>query len=288
MRLQEYTVDTCSTSALGNVGRIIVLNRLNSVAYQKSADVQDRLFSIYLIVFFIVTSSILVPVAALLRLVTLPFDRNLRALHKLSCFWGGLYTWANPRWNVTIEGKEKVRGDVAYVIVSNHQSLVDILAAYRLFIHFKWVAKDELFKVPFIGWNMRLNRYMRIRRGDLESIRRMMRDCASALRSGSSVFLFPEGTRSLTGKVGKFRAGAFRLAKEEQVPILPIAIQGSIDALPKGRLVVQGVHHITVRVLDEIPSSVVSGSSPRELAESIRRIIADELMEMRNNEDTTR
>src|SRR5262245_66447386 len=113
--------------------------------------------------FLTVTSIALFPVAVVVWAVTRPFDRRLRALHLFTCFWASLYTWTNPAWRVHIDGREKIRRGEAYVMVANHQSLLDILVLFRLFVHFKWVSKIENFRIPLIGWNMRLNRYIPLR-----------------------------------------------------------------------------------------------------------------------------
>ena len=104
--------------------------------------------------------------ALLIWLVTSPFDPRLRALHLYSCAWASIYTYVFPYWRVSVRNRERLRNDVAYVVVSNHQSLLDILVLFRLYRHFKWVSKEVIFRLPFIGWNMTLNRYIPIRRGD--------------------------------------------------------------------------------------------------------------------------
>jgi 1-acyl-sn-glycerol-3-phosphate acyltransferase len=114
-------------------------------------------------------------------------------------FWACLYLWIVPAWSVTTAGRHKIRRGATYIVVSNHQSQLDILVAFHLFFPFKWVSKAEVFNLPFIGWNMVLNRYIRLKRGDKESIRQMMAACEKALARGCSVFFFPEGTRSRTG-----------------------------------------------------------------------------------------
>jgi len=153
------------------------------------------LFSVVFWVFLTLTSLLCFPIAVLVWAVTVPFDRRLRALHLFTCFWASLYTWFNPFWPVTIEGKEHIRRDGTYVMVANHQSLLDILVLFRLFVHFKWVSKEEIFRVPCVGWNMRMNRYIPLRRGDKASVMEMMRRCAETLAEGSSIMMFPEGTR---------------------------------------------------------------------------------------------
>src|SRR5882724_3689912 len=190
-------------------------------------------FSALFWAFLSVTSILLFPVALLVWAVTRPFDRRLLILHRFTCFWGSLYTWANPAWPVTVAGREKIRRDESYVMVANHLSLLDILVLFRLFRHYKWVSKVENFRIPFIGWNMRLNRYIELRRGDRSSVVRMMRQCLAALAQGSSIMMFPEGTRSPDGRMRSFKTGAFEIAQAARVPILPIAIEGTARALPK-------------------------------------------------------
>src|SRR4030095_1060293 len=85
------------------------------------------------------------PVAVCTCLVTAPFAPRRAILHRFTCFWASLYTWLNPAWPVRIDGRERVRPGVTYVMVANHQSFLDILALFRLFVHFKWVSKIEIF-----------------------------------------------------------------------------------------------------------------------------------------------
>ena len=203
--------------------------------------------------FLVLSSILLFPVALLLWAVTAPLDRRRVLLHRFTCFWASLYTWLNPAWRVEVHGREKIRRDAAYVIVANHQSLLDILVLFRLFVHFKWVSKIENFRVPCIGWNMSLNRYIKLQRGSRESVAQMMRECERTLAEGSSVMIFPEGTRSRDGRLQAFKPGAFALAQQARAAILPIVVEGTARALPKRGFVLQGRHAIRVRVLDEIP-----------------------------------
>ncbi|MFQ5570245.1 MAG: lysophospholipid acyltransferase family protein [Rhodothermales bacterium] len=237
----------------------------------------SRLLSISFLAFFALSSAILYPMAVVIWLCTIAFDRRLVLLHLFTSFWGSLYLWTMPAWSVSIEGRHRIRKGVTYVVVSNHQSSVDILVAFRLFFPFKWVSKAEMFKVPFIGWNLVLNRYIKLKRSDRKGIRKMLEDCEKTLARGSSVYLFPEGTRSETGEVKRFKPGAFALAKKMKVPILPIAIIGSKDALPKHSLTIRGKHHIKVKVLEEIPHDHFAEMPVDELSERVRRRIADEV-----------
>jgi 1-acyl-sn-glycerol-3-phosphate acyltransferase len=144
------------------------------------------------------------------------------------------------------------------VIISNHQSFLDILVLFRLHAHYKWVSKAEMFRIPCIGWNMTLNRYVKLVRGDAASIARMMDTCQRHLVDGSSVLIFPEGTRSVDGRLKPFKHGAFTLAQRAGAPILPLVIEGTANALPKHGFVLRGHHAIRVRVLDPVPAAAIA------------------------------
>lgn len=234
-----------------------------------------RLYSSLFWAFLVASSIALFPVALAIWAVTAPFDRRLVVLHRFTCFWGSLYTWVNPLWPVQVFGREKIRAGETYVMVANHLSLLDILVLFRLFRHFKWVSKIENFKIPCIGWNMRLNRYIPLRRGDRESVIQMMGACEQTLAEGNSIMMFPEGTRSVTGELKEFKPGAFELALKTRKPILPIVLSGTSNALPKRGFVLQGRHPITVTVLDPIPPARFEGMSAKELTEQVRGVIAE-------------
>lgn len=238
-----------------------------------------RVLSLLFWTFLTVSSILLFPVAVLIWAVTAAFDRRLVLLHRFTCFWASLYTWFNPAWPVTVEGREKIRDDRAYVIVVNHQSLIDIFVLFRIFRHFKWVSKIENFRIPCIGWNMRLNRYIELRRGDHESVLRMMQACERTLGEGNSIMMFPEGTRSQDGRLRAFKPGAFSLALSTRSPLLPIILEGTGNALPKRGFVLRGRHPIRLRVLDEIPYESFASRSVEQLTTQVRNLFARELGE---------
>ncbi len=241
----------------------------------------ELLISYGFIAFIALTSVFFFLFSLLIWFLTAPFDRRLSLLHLYSCLWASLYIWMMPAWRVCVSGREKIRKDATYMIVSNHQSQVDILAAFMLFVPFKWVSKIEVFRLPFIGWNMMLNRYIALKRGERDSIQKMMARCEKTLAAGNSIYMFPEGTRSATGKVRSFKAGAFTLAKKMEVPILPVVINGSRDALPKNSLVVRGKHRIRVQVLDEIPYARFCDLSVAQTSEMVRDLIMSHVEEHR-------
>jgi 1-acyl-sn-glycerol-3-phosphate acyltransferase len=219
------------------------------------------------------------PIAVLIWLPSLVIDRRRRVLHLFTCFWASLYTWLNPVWNVKILHRERIVTDRPTVMVANHLSLLDILILFRLFTHFKWVSKIENFRVPAIGWNMSLNGYVPLKRGDRNSVIRMMRQCERTIAEGNSIMMFPEGTRSTSGRMRPFKTGAFELAIASRVPIQPLVIKGSGDALPKRGFVLQGRHRISVTVLDAIMPEAFEGMSAEDLTEHVKALIADELGE---------
>jgi len=233
-----------------------------------------RLYSVLFWAFLALSSIALFPVALLLWAVTAPFDRRKRVLHLFTCFWASLYTWLNPVWQVTVEGRERLRSDRPCVYVANHLSLLDILVIFRIFTHFKWVSKVENFRVPFIGWNMHLNGYIPLRRGDRESVVRMLEACERTLSEGSSIMMFPEGTRSPTRRMREFKPGAFELALRTGVPVQPLVLEGTAHALPKRGFVLQGRHPIRITVLDPIPPESFAGQSAEELSRRARAAIA--------------
>ncbi len=237
----------------------------------------NQLIALIYILFIVGSCVTLFFVALFIWLVTYFFDRRLVFLHYFTSCWAYLYVWLMPAWRVCFEGRQNIQKK-PYIIVSNHQSLLDILVIYGLFFPFKWVSKIEIFKIPFIGWNMYLNKYIGLQRGDRQSSEDMFKQAAGHVRQGSSVYFFPEGTRSKTGELRPFKVGAFLLAKKLRVPILPIMIDGTKNALPKHSLSFHGKHSIRVKVLPEIEPDAFTDKSPEQLAEYVRELIEGSLL----------
>lgn len=232
---------------------------------------------------FVVASSIVIFLgASVLWVLTFPFDRRLWLQHRYSCFWASLYLWINPFWPMRIEGRDKIDPSKVYIAVSNHQSMLDILVIHSLFFHFKWVSKKENLYIPFVGWNMILNRYVVIDRASRKSFLRMMRDCRRHIRKGSSIMIFPEGTRSVDGKIRAFKEGAFRLAHQMKCPVLPIVLDGTGESLPKKGFVIRKKTPIKIRVLDPIMPSGFEDDGPRELGDRVREMMESALADMRH------
>ena len=227
---------------------------------------------------FMVVSSILIfPFALVVWLITVPFDRRRWVIHRFTSLWASLYTWLNPAWRVRVIGRERLYEDGPTVLVANHNSLLDILVLFRLQSHFRWVSKQENFRVPCVGWNMTLCDYIPLRRGDALSVQAMMRHCDRAIRGGNSIMMFPEGTRSSTDQMRPWKPGAFQIAERNGVPIQPIVVRGTAEALPKRGFILQGRHAITIEILDPIPADEVAARSVEEMTEHVRAILVDAL-----------
>jgi 1-acyl-sn-glycerol-3-phosphate acyltransferase len=157
-----------------------------------------------------------------------------------------------PPWRVRVTGRELLDPARPYIFVANHQSLFDILALFWLRRQFKWVAKDSLFAIPFLGWAMSAAGYIRLVRGRPSSIRASYDEARRWLTRRMSVCFFPEGTRSVTGQTGPFKNGAFKLSMETGVPVVPIAIAGTRELLQRGgwRVALQG--RVEVRILPPV------------------------------------
>jgi 1-acyl-sn-glycerol-3-phosphate acyltransferase len=236
-----------------------------------------RAFSVVSWAFSVAVMPPLFAIALAIWAVTLPFDRRRVVLHLFSCVWGSLYVWLNPLWRLRVEGREKLPWKGPAILVANHLSLLDILVVYDLFRPFKWVAKEELFRVPFVGWTLLINDYVPVKRGAHESVKRMMEHCRAHLDRGMPILMFPEGTRSKDGRLQAFKDGAFKLAVEAGCPVYPVVITGTFEALPKHGLVIRQKMRATVRVLD--PLDPHAFQTPDALRAATRAVFAAELHE---------
>lgn len=213
------------------------------------------------------------PTMAIVRLVTSPWDK--------ARYWTGLlfrkaavvHQILNPLWSFHVVGTAPVNPRRPYVVVSNHESFVDILLIAHLPFEMKWLSKVEMFKIPVLGWLMRLADDIPVTRGERSSGSAALEACAERLSKRVSVMIFPEGTRSKDGSLQEFKDGAFRLAIEQQVPILPLAVHGTKTALRKNdwRL---GHADAEVRILDEIDTTGLTLADLDELKRRTRDAIA--------------
>ena len=210
------------------------------------------LLSLFFWLFVAISSIVLFNIALVIFFVTLLFDRRGKLLHLFSCFWAQLYFYLNPFWRLHIDGRSLLPWNDAAVLVANHQSVGDILVLYGLYRPFKWVSKASMFKVPFVGWNMVINRYVSLVRGNKDSIAKMMRDCKTWLDLKMPVLMFPEGTRSEDGEIKNFKDGAFRLAIDQNCPVFPIVLSGTRKTLPKHGIILRENAKCLVTILPAV------------------------------------
>lgn len=181
-----------------------------------------------------------------------PFDRKKKISHAMGFWWAEVITGLNPLWKMKVKDLKNFEQKRSFVIIANHQSMADIALLYKTHRQFKWVAKESLFSVPVFGWCMSAMKYIKLSRGEFGSIRDTYEVAAYWLKNDISVLFFPEGTRSPTGELSAFKNGAFKLALKEKKPILPIAISGTRNILPRGSWIFNNKINCCLKVLPAI------------------------------------
>jgi len=199
-----------------------------------------------------------------------------RKTHAFIHFWGRSCLWLGGV-NVEVQGRENIPSEKAAIYVSNHQSNADIPAIYAsLPIPFSWLAKQELFRVPLFGLAMKRAGCIPIDRTNRRAMMRTINAAGQQITSGTSVIIFPEGTRSPDGELQPFKKGALLIAAKAQVPVVPIAIRGSYQILPKHRWrMTPG--SITVNILPPLPTENLKSSDIEILTTEVRNRIAASL-----------
>jgi 1-acyl-sn-glycerol-3-phosphate acyltransferase len=232
----------------------------------------------------IIFITLALPVAILLWLISIPFDKRRLMNNRWMVIQGIVLTKMSPFWRVVVDGREKIDQNQAYVIVPNHQSMLDIVFFNMLHHRLRWVSKVEIFKVPIVGWEMRMVKYIELVRGNKASVMRMMEKCVESLQEGISIVIFPEGTRSLTGAIGKFKAGAFQIAVKTDKPLLPVLIDGTGDILPKKGLLFGNRRVVRIRVLDPIFPGNFKTGDPDELAAMVQTRMVSAMEQLRSEQ----
>jgi len=243
-----------------------------------------------LIVWFIgiCFAAITFPITFIIWLVVLPFDRERVVIHWVLMYESLILSYLIPIWSININGREKAIKGTTYIILSNHQSLLDILLLNCLRYRYKWISKIELTKVPVIGWYLKMADYIVINRGNEESKAEMLAKSYICLKKGISIMIFPEGTRSPDNEIGFFKRGAFQLAIQTNVPLLPVLVDGTGGILPKHGLVFGSGHEIRLRVLDPVYPDSFGTDNPEILALKICSLMTTELQVLRNKKNVTK
>ena len=209
---------------------------------------------------------------AVLFALTVPFDRERSCIHHASRLWGKAIFRMNPWWRMRVEGLDKIEKEKAYVVVVNHQSMLDIPLMYVLPFNFKWVSKREVYRWPIFGAVLWMHGDIAIERGTASAAKKMIHDCGEHIGRGTSVIIFPEGTRSRDGRVHRFKEGAFLAAKTLGAPILPCVSEGTGSVMSGWKF--RMPHAFTVRVLDPIPAEEVARTPLKEMTARVQATIA--------------
>ena len=207
-------------------------------------------------------------------LVTAPFDRGRYAAGRAFRRLAVASTWVNPYWRFRTEGVAIHDPRHPYVVVANHESYADIFLVSHLRWEMKWLAKDTIFRIPVMGWMMRMAGDVPIIRGSPGSGYQALEACRDRLSKRVSVMIFPEGTRTRTNELLPFKDGAFQLAISAGVPVIPIAIAGTRDAMAKGSFSFRRANAIC-RVLEPIPTDGMTAADVPALRELARQRISD-------------
>jgi len=208
----------------------------------------------------------------ILLLVTGAFDRGRYIVGYVFRRIGPVMATLNPLWSFRYSGAMPKNPRRPYVVVSNHESFADILLISHLPWEMKWLSKAELFRIPIMGWMMWLAGDIPVKRGFGPSAVEAMERCRKVLRQKVSVMIFPEGTRSKTAELLPFKDGAFRLAVEAGVPILPLALSGTGTALPKhGWRFGRSAAHL--RVLEPVETAGLTLADVPSLKARVRDLI---------------
>jgi len=173
------------------------------------------------------------PFIVLWRFLAWPFDRMNYAGGRLFRLVGVAMVKLTPRWHFSVRGEIPANPRNPYVVVANHESFADLPLLCFLPWEMKWLSKVEIMWIPVLGWEMWAAHDVGIKRGFATSARQAMAECRKRLEGKVSVMMFPEGTRSPTREMLPFRDGAFRLAIDSGVPILPVVIHGTRDAIAR-------------------------------------------------------
>jgi 1-acyl-sn-glycerol-3-phosphate acyltransferase len=214
-------------------------------------------------------------VAGILVIVLSFFVRSGNPLHKIARFWGRSILMVS-RIMVSVKGLSNIDSSAPYIYMPNHQSNFDIpVLLGHLTVQFRWLAKVELFKIPIFGRAMRKAGYISIDRYNRQSAIKSLNVAANKIKSGVSVLIFPEGTRSRDGKIRPFKKGGFVLAIDSGVPIVPVVITGTRSIMTKGKFRVNA-GHVNMVIHKPIDTSAYTRETKEALMESVRRVICDD------------
>lgn len=208
-------------------------------------------------------------------LVTAPFDKARYRAGRAFRHLAMMAVKLNPLWHFETDGTQPGNPRNPYIAVANHESYADIFLISHFPWEMKWLSKDAVFRIPVMGWMMRMASDIPIKRGKRESVVSAMAGCRDRLQKRVSVMIFPEGTRAPTEEMLPFKDGAFRLAVDNQVPILPIAVAGTRNCMAKHSFVFRRAR-AKARVLEPVPTAGLTLADVPALRDRVRALIDTE------------
>ncbi len=227
----------------------------------------------------LIIAPVLTLVTSILAIILVTFFKvSEESIQVLPRQWGRIIAWCSGV-KVVVNGGEKLQKGQPYIFAANHLSQFDIFAVQGfLNVSFRWLAKKELFEVPVFGKGMRKAGYIPVDRSKGRQALKSLYEAADQIAAGTSVIIFPEGTRSKDGKLHEFKSGAMVLAIKSGVPIVPVAINGTYQVLPKGKLLLQS-GKVKISIGEPIETSHLKGGQKKELAQQLQAEVAKMLGE---------
>ena len=220
------------------------------------------------------------PIVFLVWIATTPFDKGRYATGYTFRRLCVLHQWLNPMWKFKTSGQLPANKRNPYVMVSNHESFVDMLLLSHLKMEMKYLSKESFLRIPLVGWMMKMSGDVSVLRGDRSSGAAALIVCEKWLKRKMSVMIFPEGTRSFDGEMRSFKDGAFVLAIRTQTPMLPVVVHGTRSALRKSDWRM-GDTKAEVRVLEIIETTGMTLNDVPALRERVRDAMIAEIAKMR-------
>jgi 1-acyl-sn-glycerol-3-phosphate acyltransferase len=212
------------------------------------------------------------------------FSKTGDTPHKVAQAWARQVLWIGGI-RVNIRGLENITPGRSYIYMANHQSNYDIpVLLGRLPVQFRWLAKAELFKIPIFGYSMRGCGYISIDRSNRKRAFASLAEAAETIRTGTSVMIFPEGTRSEDGKIKSFKKGGFVLSVDAGVPIVPILLMGTHEIMPKGSMLVRR-RPVTMTVCPPIETADYTRKTKDQLIEKVRETMITTLGAIKSEQE---
>ena len=216
--------------------------------------------------------------------VCYPFDKKRVVVHRISKWITDVFFGLGPHMGRDLVGAENIDPNESYVIVLNHNSMVDIMSIYNIPLVFKWVSKKEVYRIPIVGRLLLAHGDIVINRASTKEAMQLVHNKGMEwLKKGASVSIFPEGTRSKDGEIHNFKAGAFILAKDAGVPILPIVLDGTNRVIRKGTIFMNWRNRVTVKVLPPVSREEIAQRTMKEVMAQVHDDMVNALAEIRKN-----